>query len=744
MGYELGVDLGTTYTAAAVHRNGSVQIVELGNRMASIPSVIYLTEDDTILTGEAANRRALSNPGRVAREFKRRIGDPTPILVGGSPYSAESLSARLLAWVIAQVSANEGSEPDRVAVTHPANWGPYKLDLLHQAFRMADLDRVITLSEPEAAAIHYSTLERIDPGMTVAVFDLGGGTFDSAVLRKKAHGFDLLGQPEGIERLGGIDFDAAVFAFVRDTLGGAIDELDAGDPSVASAVARLRRDCVEAKEALSSDAEVTVPVVLPGLHTDIRLTRVELERMIRPSLADAIGAMHRAIRSADLTIEAIDLILLVGGSSRIPLIGLMVGGELGRPIATDAHPKHTIPLGAAWAAADAGGGAGAHMASVTTAAAVNPIAVLPADPTPPDPTPVAAPSPGAAAATPAADAWASPSAPTSGSYQSPVRQPDSPTPGTAPASPPDPPPAIQTGPTVAPQAAVTGSFPAPGGTDLGDPPPGVGGGSLPPSTDSGRTDSLAIAASVGAAGIVDQSSSTAGSPGASELVSGSVGRGGNEGSTAGSGGRSSRTPLLVGIAAVALLAVAGLIALTQLGGDGTGEGISGVAGGAVGSDSTDADADADADSDSDDGDGTSDETVAGAATTADPNTTERTATTASFDCEGLCAHITDVEVLANGELVIDWDAVKFNPLETGNHAHFYWNIYDAEQVGTNNATFGAVRGDWQLTDEQPFSTAESKVAVANKPAGATALCVVAANSGHGVIDPGNADCFDLP
>ena len=214
MGYQLGVDLGTTYTAAAVHRNGSSQIVELGNRTATIPSVIFLTDDETILTGESANRRAVTEPGRVAREFKRRIGDPTPILLGGSPYSAESLSARLLRWVIVKVTESEGEAPERVAVTHPANWGPYKLDLLHQAIRIADLVDVVTITEPEAAAIHYATLERIDAGMVVAVFDLGGGTFDAAILRKKSEGFEFLGQPEGIERLGGIDFDEAVFAFV--------------------------------------------------------------------------------------------------------------------------------------------------------------------------------------------------------------------------------------------------------------------------------------------------------------------------------------------------------------------------------------------------------------------------------------------------------------------------------------------------------------------------------------------------
>ena len=96
MGYVLGIDLGTTYTAVATYRDGRAQIVSIGTRAAAIPSVVFLRQDSAVLTGEAADRRALSEPGRVAREFKRRMGDTTPIMVGGSPYSAEQLSAEHL------------------------------------------------------------------------------------------------------------------------------------------------------------------------------------------------------------------------------------------------------------------------------------------------------------------------------------------------------------------------------------------------------------------------------------------------------------------------------------------------------------------------------------------------------------------------------------------------------------------------------------------------------------------------
>src|SRR5512132_803122 len=122
MAYFLGVDIGTTYTAAAVWRDGRYEIAGLGNRAATIPSVVLLRDDESVLTGEAAVRRAATEPSRVAREFKRRIGDPTPIIVGGTPYSADALVAKLLRWVVDQVSELEGGPPAGIAVSHPANW----------------------------------------------------------------------------------------------------------------------------------------------------------------------------------------------------------------------------------------------------------------------------------------------------------------------------------------------------------------------------------------------------------------------------------------------------------------------------------------------------------------------------------------------------------------------------------------------------------------------------------------------
>ncbi len=347
MGYVLGVDVGTTYTAAAVDTNGRTEIFQLGSRAASIPSVVVLRADGEVLTGETADRRSQTEPARTAREFKRRLGDPVPLLLGGTPYGAEALYAQMLRSVAAQVTQQRGEPPELVVVTHPAGYGPYKLDLLRQAVRQAEIGEAVLLSEPEAAAIHYADQERLEPGAVVAVYDFGGGTFDAAVLRKTEDGFELMGEAEGLERLGGIDFDQAVLGLVNTATGKALDALDPDDPAARAAANRLREECRETKEALSSDTESVIPVLLPSLQTEVRLTREEFEEMVRPRLRETVTALERAVRSAGLKFEQVDRILLVGGSSRIPLVSALVREATGRPTAIDTHPKHAIALGAA-------------------------------------------------------------------------------------------------------------------------------------------------------------------------------------------------------------------------------------------------------------------------------------------------------------------------------------------------------------------------------------------------------------
>lgn len=366
MGYHLGVDLGTTFTAAAIERDGRVDIVPLGNHAATIPSMVYFRQDDDVLIGDAAERRGMQEPARLAREFKRRFGDSTPILLDRTPVSADRLTGMMLRHIVADVYKRQGGAADSVGLAHPANWGQFKIDLLRQAVELAGLGHATFVSEPVAAAVQYAATERVDVGDVVAVYDLGGGTFDAAVLRKTATGFDTLGQPQGIERLGGIDFDESVFAHVRRAVGDSINGLDTSEPTVRASIARVRYECVLAKEALSSDSEATIPVMLPHLQTQVRITRGEFEDMIRPTLRETIETLRRAITMAGIDIADVRSVVLAGGSSRIPLVSELLRTELGRPTVTDAHPKHAVAMGAARMAA--------HVSPVRTATAPTAVA----------------------------------------------------------------------------------------------------------------------------------------------------------------------------------------------------------------------------------------------------------------------------------------------------------------------------------------------------------------------------------
>src|SRR6266508_5118996 len=121
--FSLGVDIGTTYTAAPLWRDGTVHSVPLGNRSNAVPSVLFLRDDGVLLVGEAASRRGITEPGREARDFKRRMGDEVPIRLGDKAFRANELTGHLLRWVVDTVAEREGGRPDHVVLTCPAEWG---------------------------------------------------------------------------------------------------------------------------------------------------------------------------------------------------------------------------------------------------------------------------------------------------------------------------------------------------------------------------------------------------------------------------------------------------------------------------------------------------------------------------------------------------------------------------------------------------------------------------------------------
>ncbi len=384
MSYTLGIDLGTTSSAAAINDGTTVRMLSVDHSAAVVPSVVHLDSEGTILVGAAAERRAITDPGGVAREFKRRFGDPQPLILSGTPVSANDLMLEVAKALVGIATDQLGEAPTEIIVCHPANWGSYKVGLLADTLENSSLPPHRLITEPEAAAIHYAAQERVGDGEVIAVYDLGGGTFDAVVLRKdeaRTSGWEVLGEPRGIERLGGIDFDVAVLHHVIEALSLDLDAFDSDDPANLTAMTRFRAECREAKHALSADVSATVPVLLPGYNETVRITRREFEALIDPAIGRTIDTLDVAVSTTGLEMESIDRILLVGGSTRVPLVAARLAAATQRPIMSDAHPKHAMALGAA-----AFGALDAPVASEDVPMAT-PLSPEPPSPEPPSPEP---------------------------------------------------------------------------------------------------------------------------------------------------------------------------------------------------------------------------------------------------------------------------------------------------------------------------------------------------------------------
>ena len=322
MTYQLGIDVGSTTVVAAVHRAegpAAAEVVPLGGGGPTVPSALHLARDGGVTVGEGALRLAGIDPGRVVRALPRRIGDPTPVALGGGTWTAEDLLARLVRWVVDRVAEREGGPAARITLAHPALWAVPALERLAAALAGVDVHATFL---PEPLAVAHAARADGEPGDTIAVYDLGGGRFDAAVVRRNAVGFGLLGRPEGLADVGGLDLDDEVWRYVR-----------AGLPEGLVPDARVRRACLRAKETLSTKAEAVVRVRQGELRGEVRLDRGTFEGLVAAHVDRTVEVLRRAVASAGLAPEDLTAVLLVGGSSRIPLVARVVSAQLGRAVA---------------------------------------------------------------------------------------------------------------------------------------------------------------------------------------------------------------------------------------------------------------------------------------------------------------------------------------------------------------------------------------------------------------------------
>lgn len=346
MSYGLGVDIGTTYTAAAVSDASGTRALPLGRDLV-VSSVVFATEGGELITGDAADGQSRKHPLRASRSHKRRLADPTPLKICDVVRSPALLMAAQLRDAVSLATAMHGRPPESVVLTCPAVWGPYRREHFSEVPRLAGVRNAVIVTEPEAAAMHHSVERRLGEGEIVGVYDLGGGTFDATVLKARRHGMDILGTPEGVERLGGIDFDDSLLALVDQRVDGDLTRLDPADAEQAGVLLSVREACRRAKEELSAAADTVLHLRLPGGTREVTVTRAEFERAIAPQLALTTDAFRRTIASAGLRADDLASVLLVGGSSQIPLVAETLSQAVGKPLRVGLHPKLSVALGAA-------------------------------------------------------------------------------------------------------------------------------------------------------------------------------------------------------------------------------------------------------------------------------------------------------------------------------------------------------------------------------------------------------------
>jgi actin-like ATPase involved in cell morphogenesis len=353
----LSVDLGTSNTVAVLSAHGRPPRVVEVDGSANMPSAVFAGEDGTLMIGRDAERRARLDPTRFEPNPKRRIDEQT-LLLGTDIVPVNEVLAAILRHVLGETIRQLGGEkPDEVRLTHPAQWGPVRRNVLLSAARLAGMGNAVSLvPEPVAAAAHFASFpgKSLTLGQALAVYDLGAGTFDVAVVGATQSGFAVLAE-DGLADLGGLDVDQALLVHVGR-------EVSHRDPQRWQRLLRpestpdrrtrraLQEDVKAAKEALSRHPQTEVP--MPEPFTDVLVTRAELEALVRPAMLRSVELLSRTVRSAGLSPDRLAGIYLVGGSSRLPLVGTMIAEKLGVVPGSLDQPETAVALGAHHVAPD--------------------------------------------------------------------------------------------------------------------------------------------------------------------------------------------------------------------------------------------------------------------------------------------------------------------------------------------------------------------------------------------------------
>jgi molecular chaperone DnaK len=370
MGKAIGIDLGTTNSCVAVMEGGEAHVIENSEGARTTPSMVAFAEGDERLVGQAAKRQAVTNPENTLFAIKRLIGrpfdDPTTqkdmdlvpyqiikadngdawVEARGEKYSPSQISAFILQKMKETAEAHLGEEVTEAVVTVPAYFNDSQRQATKDAGKIAGLDVLRIINEPTAAALAYG-LEKKEAG-TIAVYDLGGGTFDVSVLEIGDGVFEVK-STNGDTFLGGEDFDARIMDYLADEFKKE-NAIDLRQDKLA--LQRLKEAAEKAKIELSgsSQTEVNLPFITADQngpkHLNLKLTRAKLEALVDDLIERTIGPCKAALKDAGVSAGEIDEVIMVGGMTRMPKVLETVKTFFGRDPHRGVNPDEVVAIGA--------------------------------------------------------------------------------------------------------------------------------------------------------------------------------------------------------------------------------------------------------------------------------------------------------------------------------------------------------------------------------------------------------------
>lgn len=347
----IGIDLGTTNSEVAIVNAGKVTVIADREGRNLLPSFVGIDESGKVLVGEPARNQYVLYPERTVKSIKRLMGEATQVDMAGHAYSPQEISAIILKQLKTIAEEYLGHPVEKAVITVPAYFSDAQRQATREAGEIAGLDVVRIINEPTAAALAYEG--RADRCKHILVYDLGGGTFDVSVVRAEDEVVEVLSS-HGDNHLGGDDFDAKVVEHIVAHIH-QLHELDIR--ASRQVMARINRVAERAKRELSDqpfvriDEEYLIEKDGTPIHLSMELSRLEYEEMIAEYVDETLEAIHTALNGAKFTASDLDEILLVGGSTRTPLIGQRLFEELRIEPQRNIDPDLCVAMGAAIQAA---------------------------------------------------------------------------------------------------------------------------------------------------------------------------------------------------------------------------------------------------------------------------------------------------------------------------------------------------------------------------------------------------------